>query len=170
MSRIISKGRQSAPKGQCNINTKDLLEFGSNLILLIHPSEEAQKNKPTPDYWLNSCQKIVNSFRKNSFFLLNPLYDGQDHIRFKHLSKISQDLCIPTIASAAPLMHIGNRRKLTDILTCIRNNLQVEKLGYSAQTNSEKRLRNHSEMLTIFKGFEESVYRTNEVSDLCNFS
>ena len=170
MSRIISKGRQSAPKGQCNINTKDLLEFGSNLILLIHPSEEAQKNKPSPDYWLNSCQKIVNSFRKNSFFLLNPLYDGQDHIRFKHLSKISQDLCIPTIASAAPLMHIGNRRKLTDILTCIRNNLQVEKLGYSAQTNSEKRLRNHSEMLTIFKGFEESVYRTNEVSDLCNFS
>ena len=54
MSRIISKGRQSAPKGQCNINTRDLLEFGSNLILLIHPSEEAQKNETSPDYWLNS--------------------------------------------------------------------------------------------------------------------
>ena len=38
LSRLISKGCLSASKGQCKLNINDVLEFGSDLILLLHLS------------------------------------------------------------------------------------------------------------------------------------
>jgi DNA polymerase III alpha subunit len=49
-------------------------------------------------------------------------------------------------------MHHGARRRLTDILTCIREGLRVEELGTAAQANAEQRLRSEAEMRRIFDG------------------
>jgi DNA polymerase III alpha subunit len=43
-------------------------------------------------------------------------------------------------------------RRLTDILTCIREGLRVEDLGTAAQANAEQRLRSEAEMRRIFDG------------------
>ena len=170
LSRLISKGCLSAPKGGCILDTDDVLEFGKNLILLIHPTKEAHKIESNPNIWELGVGKILKVLRKKTFFLMSPLYDGNDKKRFTHFSKIAKHLNIPAVASGSPLMHSGSRRRLTDILTCIRKNLHIEKLGYAAQTNAEKRLRNQSEILSLFKGFEDAVYRSGEIADLCHFS
>ncbi|MDA1239127.1 MAG: PHP domain-containing protein, partial [Proteobacteria bacterium] len=123
LSRLISKGRLSAPKGGCVLDTDDVLEFGENLILLIHPTNEAQKIKSSPNIWKLEVGKILKVLRKKTFFLMSPVYDGNDRKRFTHFSKIAKHLNILTVASGSPLMHSGSRRRLTDILTCIRENL-----------------------------------------------
>jgi DNA polymerase III alpha subunit len=75
-----------------------------------------------------------------------PSYDGQDKPRFAAAERLARDLGVQTVASARPLMHHGARRRLTDILTCIREGLRVEELGTAAQANAEQRLRSEAEM------------------------
>ena len=170
LSRLISKGCLSASKGQCKLNINDVLEFGSGLILLLHPHKEMLHGRDCPNFWIEKNNIIINAFGNNCYFLMSPLYDGKDKHRFEYLSTISKKCGIPTIASASPIMHTGTRRKLMDVLTCIRKNCKIDSLGHLAQINSEKRMRNQYEILQIFKGFEDSVYRTGEISNLCHFS
>jgi DNA polymerase III alpha subunit len=66
-------------------------------------------------------------------------------------------------------MHHGARRRLTDILTCIREGLRVEDLGTAAQANAEQRLRSEAEMRRIFAGHGEAVDRTVEIAARLQF-
>jgi DNA polymerase III alpha subunit len=66
-------------------------------------------------------------------------------------------------------MHHGARRRLTDILTCIREGLRVEDLGTAAQANAEQRLRGEAEMRRIFAGHGEAVDRTVEIAARLQF-
>jgi DNA polymerase III alpha subunit len=66
-------------------------------------------------------------------------------------------------------MHHGARRRLTDILTCIREGLRVEELGTAAQANAEQRLRSEAEMRRIFADHEEAVDRTIEIAARLQF-
>ena len=74
-----------------------------------------------------------------------PHYDGQDAARFERLAKLASRLNIPTVASAAPIMHQAKRRKLTDVLTAVRTGIKVDDLGRAALANAERRLRSQSE-------------------------
>ncbi|MEO0388171.1 MAG: error-prone DNA polymerase, partial [Pseudomonadota bacterium] len=63
----------------------------------------------------------------------------------------------------------GSRRRLVDILTCIREGLTVETLGRRAQPNAERRLRPEAEMLRLFAGHEDAVHRTGDWAAACQF-
>jgi DNA polymerase III alpha subunit len=101
--------------------------------------------------------------------LMAPSYDGQDKRRFAAAERLARDLGVQTVASARPLMHHGARRRLTDILTCIREGLRVEELGTAAQANAEQRLRSEAEMRRIFEGHGEAVDRTVEIAARLQF-
>jgi DNA polymerase III alpha subunit len=98
-----------------------------------------------------------------------PSYDGQDKPRFAAAERLARDLGVQTVASARPLMHHGARRRLTDILTCIREGLRVEELGTAAQANAEQRLRGEAEMRRIFEDHGEAVDRTVEIAARLQF-
>jgi error-prone DNA polymerase len=79
-------------------------------------------------------------------------------------------LGIPTLASAAPRMHHGARRRLADVLSAIRLRTKVERLGRSALANGEQRLRSEVEMRRIFAGYEGAVDRAGALAEQLTFS
>ncbi|NNK77912.1 MAG: error-prone DNA polymerase [Litoreibacter sp.] len=170
LSRLISKGRLAAPKGQCLLHLEDLIKQGEGLILLLHPVPESQNGPLSADQWRHAAGRLKTRFQENVFLMLAPRYDGEDRARFERLSNLAQTLGVTTVASGAPLMHISQRRRLTDILTCVREGLRVDELGRAAQTNAEQRMRSEAEMLRLFKGFEDCVHRTGEIAERCRFS
>ncbi|MFY0693225.1 MAG: error-prone DNA polymerase [Paracoccaceae bacterium] len=167
LSRLISKGRLAAPKGQCLLHLEDLMELGEGLIFLLHPMQDSPFGTSA---WAHAAKRLIHRFRGNVFLMLAPRYDGEDKIRFGHLTNLARTLGIATVASGAPLMHISQRRRLTDILTCVREGLRVDELGRAAQTNAEQRMRSEAEMLRLFKGFEDCVHRSGEIAQRCQFS
>jgi DNA-directed DNA polymerase III PolC len=101
---------------------------------------------------------------------LTPLYDGRDPDRFAALTDCAARLGLPTLASAAPLMHHGARRKLADVVTAVRLGCRVDDLGRDALPNSEARLRSEAEMRQIFRGFEDAVDRAHALAQDLRFS
>ena len=99
-----------------------------------------------------------------------PCYDGEDAARFDRLARLARDLGIPPVASAAPLMHHGSRRRLTDVLTAIRTGQKVDDLGRAALANAERRLRAPAEFDRIFAAHADAVARTEAIAARCTFS
>ena len=76
---------------------------------------------------------------------------------------------LPTIASATPLMHHGNRRKLADVLTAIREGRKVDELGRSALANAEQRLRSEDEMRRLLGPHAGAVDRAAKLAETLTF-
>ncbi len=168
LCRLISTGRLRAGKGHCDLGLADLQERAGNLDLLLHPPET-----PSPGgagAWLPQAQRLARRMGGQVSLLMAPRYDGRDAARFDRLARLAESLAIPTVASAAPIMHAARRRKLTDVLTAIRTGTRVDALGRAALVNAERRLRSEQEMLRLFAGHEAAVHRSGEIAARCGFS
>ncbi|RYH10972.1 error-prone DNA polymerase [Tropicimonas sp. IMCC6043] len=175
LCRLISLGRLRAEKGACDLALEDLLDWGDGMELLLHPEDSlpGQPAKTSPrgaGAWRTQADRLTRRFGPAVHLLLAPRYDGQDRARFDRLAGIAAGLGIDSVASAAPRMHAGRRRKLADVLTAIRTGCRVEELGRSALSNGEQRLRSETEMRQILGPHAEAVDRAGEVAARCTFS
>jgi DNA-directed DNA polymerase III PolC len=168
LCRILSSGRLRAEKGACNLQLADLLERGCGLQLILWP--EAQAEPPRAGGWMQTAERLTRLFSGKMHLGLAPRYDGRDPERFSRLTKAAARLGLPTLASAAPMMHHGSRRKLADVITAIRLKRRVDDLGCDALPNSEARLRSEAEMRRLFRGFEGAVDRAYTLSQRLDFS
>lgn len=170
LSRLLSKGRLRAEKGDCQLRFDDLLEWGGGCEMLLHPPQH-----PLPPFrgahnWQPQARRLTRRFPDQIALLASPRYDGQDSARFAHLSRLAADLGIPLAASASPRMHHGSRRRLTDVLSAVRLGVRIDKLGHAAQRNAENRLRTPLEMAHLFRDHPEALARADTIAARCTFS
>ncbi|MBY6201463.1 error-prone DNA polymerase [Maritalea mobilis] len=163
LCRLLSVGKLRAEKGGCLLHVDDLLGQARGLELLLHAPDRA-----TPD-WQRPADRLVRGLGPQMSLLMAPRYDGLDDARLDAAARLADRLGLPTVASARPLMHHGSRRRLTDVLTCIREGLRVEDLGTAAQANAEQRLRGEVEMRRLFAGHEDAVARTTQIAARLQF-
>ncbi|MEL6621031.1 MAG: error-prone DNA polymerase [Pseudomonadota bacterium] len=168
LCRIISRGRLKADKGDCDLQLSDLEEFADGLQLLLWPQADTVQGGAGD--WVTSAGRLSRRFAGKMHVLLVPRYDGRDTARFDRITDQAHDLGLPTLASAAPRMHHGSRRKLADVVAAIRLKTRVDTLGRNALTNGEGRLRGADEMARIFAGHEAAVARTGALAARLDFS
>jgi error-prone DNA polymerase len=161
LSRLITQGRRRAVKGDCDLGLQDLLDWGAGIEWLVHP---------VGGDWQAQARQLASAFPGACHLILAPRYDGQDAVHFAQMAGQARRLGLPLVASGLPRMHHGARRRLLDVLTAVRLGCRVEELGRNAAANAEQRLRRESEILRIFKGYEDVVHRSHEVSSRLNFS
>ncbi len=169
LCRLISRGRLRSEKGTCDLGLDDLLDFGADMSLLIHVPPVPVLG-PGAGTWMQTAQRLTRRFPDDCSLMMAPHYDGQDSQRFAAIHALAQTLNIPTMASAAPRMHHGSRRRLTDVLTAIRLGVQVEGLGRDAQANGEQRLRSASEVARIFRDYPNALAETARIERALTFS
>ncbi|MDP7152537.1 MAG: error-prone DNA polymerase [Paracoccaceae bacterium] len=169
LCRLISKGRLRAQKGDCHITLSDLFENARGLHLLLHPPQALPSQGGAGD-WLPQARRLTRRLAKQMHLMLSPSYDGLDQPRFKEYARIADTLGLPVIASAAPMMHHGKRRRLADVLTAIRTGTRVAALGRAALANGEQRLRSAPEMRRLFRHHPEAVTNAGKLADRLTFS
>ncbi|MEX0301075.1 MAG: error-prone DNA polymerase [Leisingera sp.] len=168
LTRLLSTGRLRAQKGSCTLHLSDLLEFAEGLHLLLLP--QAQHLPGGGGGWGPHMEGLTRRFAGRMHLLMSPAYDGGDRARFARLADLAGHLNLPLLASAAPRMHHGSRRRLGDVLSAIRLRCKVEALGRAALANGEQRLRAEREMRRLFRGHEEAVDNAARLADRLTFS
>ncbi|MEL6450355.1 MAG: error-prone DNA polymerase [Pseudomonadota bacterium] len=168
LCRILSRGRLKANKGDCDLRLSDLEDFADDLHLLLWP--QAPRAQGGAGDWVTTAQRLSRRFAGRMQVLMVPQYDGRDTARFDQIADQAQALGLTTLASAAPRMHHGSRRKLADVVTAVRLKCRVDALGRAALVNGEGRLRGHADMLRLFAGHEDAVHRTSTLAASLTFS
>jgi DNA polymerase-3 subunit alpha/error-prone DNA polymerase len=159
LCRLLSKGALRAPKGKCLLYMKDLTGL-EDMHLLLHPGSPG---------WLPHARTIART-HPLSHLVAAPRYDGEDAARIARAAALARELGLPLVASAEPIMHHGSRRRLVDVLTCIREGLRIDAIGRAALVNAERRLRPEAELLQLFRGHAAAVHRAGEIAADCGFS
>jgi error-prone DNA polymerase len=151
-------------KGACRLEFAQAMSLGDGLVALA----------PAPASIDAAFQARLTAWRRlwpdELYLAAAPLYRGDDRARLAQLAAIAKTAGVAMAATNAVLYHHPDRRRLQDVLTCIREKTLIDEAGYRLQANAERGLKSPAEMARLFRGHEDALARTGEIAKACRFS
>ncbi len=151
-------------KAETRLTFDQAVRLGQGMIALV-PAPE------TPDAAFEARLGAWRAIWPDDLHLAaSPLWRGDDRRRLNRLAGMARRTGAPMIATNAVLYHHPDRRRLQDVLTCIREGTTIDAAGRRLQANAERHLKPAAEMARLFRGHEAALARTLEVAEACRFS
>ena len=97
-------------------------------------------------------------------------YRGDDARRLRRLDHIAQAAGVPLIATNDVLYHVPERRKLQDVVTCIREHVTLAEAGRRLEANAERHLKGPDEMARLFRACPQALAETLRFAERISFS
>lgn len=165
LARLLSLGKRRAAKGECRLDLADLADWGAGMILIARPPDPLDAEEATA-----VLAAMGQRFPGDVFLGAAPRYDGRDPARLAAFAALAQRAGLPMVALGEARMHHARRRRLADVLTCIREGVTIEALGRRALPHAEHRLKSPAEMARLFAAHPAALRRTLEIAARCTFS
>jgi error-prone DNA polymerase len=160
---LKKNGLKPIGKGECRLSFEQAVNLGEGLIALV----------PAPEIIDQAFETRLEAWRRawpdRLYLLASPLHRGDDRARLNALSQMAKRTGAPMLASNGVLYHHHERRRLQDVLTCVRHGVTIDEAGLKLQANAERFLKPEAEMRRLFRGHEDAVERTMEVFEACAF-
>jgi error-prone DNA polymerase len=163
LSRLITRGRRAAPKGECRLSFQDVAEHAAGLLAAVVPPagepESLDRLGAYRDLFGDRCH------------LAAALHHGpNDEAELDRLARLARRLRCPLVATNDVHYHVPERRPLQDVLTAVRHGVPVARLGKRRFPNAERHLKAPAEMAALFKGHPAAIRRGLELADRCTFT
>ncbi|MEL6980320.1 MAG: error-prone DNA polymerase [Pseudomonadota bacterium] len=166
LTRLLSLGKRRAKKGACLLQRRDLEEWGAGALLLALPRAPLAAGSPET---VAEIAAMARRFPGAVHTAAAPRYDGRDEERFAAAAACAARAGAPMVAVSDALMHHARRRRMADLLTCLREGVQIDAIGARALPNAERRLRAPEEMATLFQNHPGAVARSLDLAERCRF-
>lgn len=167
LCKLLSNGKRSAQKGECNIALSDLAAHARGQVLIVLPPDDAEERT-------NDLITMIDTLKQSNpagiWLALHWLFRGDDRKRMRAIAALSAECDVPLVATNACLYHHADRRPLQDVVTCIRTGTHINQAGFLLEANAERHLKPAREMARLFKDYPESISATQDIVALCNFS
>jgi error-prone DNA polymerase len=176
LTRLLSRGKLRAEKGDCRLILADLEDFiaGLNLIVMAPPRFDAAILQELLERLAQAAGKDHLGKKANRekpiWLAADMLYRGEDARRCARLAEVAERSHVPLIAANDVLYHSGRRRALQDILTCIREHTTIDAAGRLLEANAERHLKPPAEMARLFRKLPDALRQTSVFLDACRFS
>ncbi len=182
-SKLISLGRQRAPKGACWLTLSDVEEYGQDLLLALLPESipagqdivgkdvvskdvvSKDRGRQDPD---DTLADLRRRFGRNLYLVTHPRFSGRNGIAQD--AALAARHRVPLIASNALTMHAPGRKPLADVLTCIRERTSIDTAGFRLAANAERHMKPAAEMQRLFREQPQAIINTLEIVSRCTFS
>lgn len=134
LSTLITLARRRSPKGEYSLSLKDLRRASSEQLAIALPRHENSQDAEL-------LQQLKAIYQQNLWLgFSNNLRDAGEQ-RFNYVHRLSQEIKRPLVACGNAHMHCRSRKPLQDVMTAIRLNIPLQKLGNTLQANAEQHLR-----------------------------
>ena len=95
---------------------------------------------------------------------------GDDDHRLARLASLSESHGVPLVATGDIHQHDPARRRLHDVLTCIREHCTIDNAGWRLHANAERHLKPPAEVARLFRDHPSALANTVEIAERCRFS
>jgi error-prone DNA polymerase len=167
LCQLLTRGKrgEDTEKGECHLKLDDLLEFskGQLLVLTLPHRFEAESA-------LDVLDRLQRSRADGVWLAASLLYRGDDRRRLARLHRMAATARVPLLATNEVLYHHPSRRRLQDVLTCIREKTTIDAIGKRLEANAERYLKPADEMARVFRDVPEAVAETMRFASRINFS
>ncbi len=189
LCRLITRGRQRAPKGESRLTLADVAEHAAGLLagVVLPRSRHAPRDEPiVPTTSIASSTSVEHSARHaerdgyvqtlcdafgDHVYALAELHRGpNDRQQLAEWQQLAHRVNVPLVAANEVHCHVKERQRLQDVLTAIRHGCSVAELGERRFPNAERHLKSATEMAALFADCPEALARTIEIADRCSFS
>jgi error-prone DNA polymerase len=167
LCQLLTRGKRGEDtlKGECHLRFDDLLEFAQDQLLVLalpHHFDEAKAH--------DVLQRLRSSGADGVWLAASLLYRGDDRRRLERLKRIADGAGVPLLATNEVLYHHPSRRRLQDVLTCIREKTTIEAIGKRLEANAERHLKSPAEMARLFRDAPEAISETMRFASRISFS
>ncbi|MGE0144454.1 MAG: error-prone DNA polymerase [Planctomycetota bacterium] len=156
LCRLVTRGRLRSPKGSCRVGVAELADHASGLVALW--SDPAFDIEPLRDAFGDRLHALVTRHRRDD-----------EPAREMRLRAQARRLGLVTVAGSEVLYHTRARRRLQDVLTCIRHGVKLTEAGARTKPNAEHVLHAPALFDKLFDDDPGAVARTREVAERCRF-
>ncbi|WP_312002450.1 error-prone DNA polymerase [Bradyrhizobium hereditatis] len=115
-------------------------------------------------------QRLKDSGADGVWLAASLLYRGDDRRRLARLHRIAHAAKVPLLANNEVLYHHPARRRLQDVLTCIREKTTIDAIGRRLEANAERYLKPPHEMARLFRDLPEAIVETMRFASRILFS
>jgi error-prone DNA polymerase len=158
LTALLSRGRMTAPKGECRIAREDLLASAEGWAMAAVPPAELdadfaarlradaaalQTSLTLPLMLAAACPRL-----------------GDDQRRLDLLAAVAEGAGALLLATNDPRFHHPARRRLADVLSAIRLHTTVDALGHAAEPNAERHIKSPAEMARLFARHPQALANT----------
>ncbi|MCZ6787311.1 MAG: error-prone DNA polymerase, partial [Planctomycetota bacterium] len=154
LCRLLTRGRLRSPKGSCSVAWEEVCEHAEGLIALCGPS----------------LGRLKEAFDERLYALVARHREPGDVLFEQSVRERAQQYAVPIVAATEVLYHTPGRRRLQDILTCIREKVTITSAGRRTKPNAEHALLTAYVFSKLFSDDPDAVRRTEEIRDRCRFS
>ena len=162
LSRLLTQGKRRAAKAECHLDLADLEAGCRGMILIAVPPQDLEAARAP-------LERLHRRYPGYVFLGAAPRYDGSDQGWFDRCADLALRCSTPMVAVGDVLMHHGRRRRLADVLTCLREGLTIDRIGTRALPNFERRLKAAPDMARLYRRHPAALRRTLEIAARCGF-
>lgn len=112
---------------------------------------------------------LVNVAREQTYLAIFRHLDGLDHAREAAVERAHRHYGFPVLATARPRFHDVSRRKLADVIDCIRRSDRLDSAGTHLHKNAEALLLSEEQIRHRFTRHPDWVDQTAAVVERCQF-
>ena len=167
LCRLISAGRLRSPKGRSVVEWREVCAHARGLMALWGGEESLLVREPEPAF---AARDLRDAFGDRLYALVTRHRRAEEALHERRLRERARRYGIPTVAATEVLYHHPSRRRLQDVLTCIRHRIPLTAAGRLIKPNAEHDLKSPSAFAALFSDDPASVARTLEVAGRCGFS
>ena len=164
LCRLLTQGNLRARKGECRLEFTDLLKAGDGLALALAPPQ-----RPDPRRLRPVLEALSDAHPGLVWLAAAQGYGPSDARRLDVLAELAQAAGTPLLVVNDVLYHAPDRRRLQDVMTCIREHVTLRDAGRRLQPNGERHLKPAPEMARLFRDHPDALAQTNLLLQLCDF-
>ncbi len=112
---------------------------------------------------------LANVARNQTYLAIFRHLDGLDEARTAAVERAHRHYGFPVLATARPRFHHASRRKLADVIDCIRRGIRLDNAGSHLHGNAEALMLSDEQMRERFADHLDWVDGTEAVVERCRF-
>ncbi len=151
-------------KGHCDLSIHDLHDYSQGLLAAIVPPD------PVPENFTRQLADLKGVLGKSLSLAATAVYEGDNQTRLSNLQWLSRTFCVPLLATNDVHYHHPDRRRLQEVLTCVRHGCTIQEAGFRLFQNGERYLKSPQQMHALFASHPQAIQRRLEIAGQCNFN